>query len=85
MALEKACRKGELEPNGFTGQRRIVQPRSRDMVEEARKKGESWLWLCLKLDIAVVGYGVLGLKPVKDSHAVKLHKRNNVVAGGAWR
>ena len=55
------------------------------MVEEARKKGESWLWLCLKLDIAVVGYGVLGLKPVKDSHAVKLHKRNNVVAGGAWR
>ena len=30
----------------------------------------------LKLDDAVVGYAVLGLKPMKDSHPVKLHKRN---------
>lgn len=30
----------------------------------------------LKLDVAVVGYAVLGLKPVEDSYPVKLHKRN---------
>ena len=36
----------------------------------------------LKLDVAVVGYAVLGLKPVEDNHPVKLHKRNNVVAVG---
>ena len=30
----------------------------------------------LKPNVAVVRYAVLGLKPIKDSHPVKLHKRN---------
>jgi hypothetical protein len=30
----------------------------------------------LKQDVAVVAYAVLSLKPVKDNHPVKLHKRN---------